>query len=81
MCWVATVTQTGLVIPQIKGQLQATFLCSVVTQSHRAAKSRLKCVALSTAEAEYVVLSGATQECLWLRQLEAELGCLLRVQL
>ena len=33
-----------------------------------------KCVALSTAEAEYIALSGATQECIWLRQLEAELG-------
>ena len=39
-----------------------------------------KCVALSTAEAEYVTLSGAAQECLWLRQLEVELGCPLRVQ-
>ena len=36
-----------------------------------------KCVALSTAEAEYVALSGAAQECLWLRQLE---DVLLRVQ-
>ena len=35
-----------------------------------------KCLALSTAEAEYVALSGAAQECLWLRQLEVELGCL-----
>ena len=34
-----------------------------------------KCVALSTAEAEYVALSGAAQECLWLRQLEKELEC------
>ena len=34
-----------------------------------------KCVALSTAEAEYIALSGAAQECLRLRQLEAELGC------
>ena len=33
-----------------------------------------KCVALSTAEAEYVALSSAVQECIWLRQLEAELG-------
>ena len=33
---------------------------------------RQKC---STAEAEYVALSGAAQECLWLRQLEVELGC------
>ena len=33
-----------------------------------------KCVALSTVEAEYVALSGATQEFLWLRQLEVELG-------
>ena len=34
-----------------------------------------KCIALSTAEAEYIALSGAAQECLWLRQLEIELGC------
>ena len=33
-----------------------------------------KCVALSTAQAEYVALSGAAQEWLWLRQLEVELG-------
>ena len=33
-----------------------------------------KCVALSTAEAEYVALSAAVQECMWLRQLEAELS-------
>ena len=33
-----------------------------------------KCVVLSTARAEYVALSGAAQECLWLRQLEVELG-------
>ena len=33
-----------------------------------------KCVALSTAEAKYVALSSAVQECIWLRQLEAELG-------
>ena len=32
-----------------------------------------KCVALSTAEAEYVALAGAAQECIWLRQLIAEL--------
>ena len=33
------------------------------------------CVALSTAEAEYVALSGAVKEFLWLRQLKKELGC------
>ena len=33
-----------------------------------------KCVALSTAEAEYVALSSIVQECIWLRQLKAELG-------
>jgi len=38
-------------------------------------KKNQKCVALSSTEAEYVVLSGAAQECLWLRQLEKELGC------
>ena len=31
------------------------------------------CVALSTAEAEYMALSSAAQEALWLRQLTAEL--------
>ena len=55
---------------QIENQPQVTFLCSVVDQSHGAAK-----IALSTAEAEYAALSGAAQECLWLRQLEVELGC------
>ena len=37
-------------------------------------QQKTKCVALSTAEAEYVALFGAAQECLWLRQLEAELA-------
>ena len=32
-------------------------------------------VALSTAEAEYVALSHATQEAVWLRQLTSDLGC------
>ena len=32
-----------------------------------------KCVAFSTAEAKYVALSAAVQECIWLRQLKAEL--------
>ena len=31
-------------------------------------------VALSTAETEYVALSSATQECVWIRQLTSELG-------
>ena len=33
-----------------------------------------KCVALSTAEAEYIALSSAVQEIIWLRQLISELG-------
>ena len=65
-----TVIQTGLVILQTESQPQVTFLCSVMVQSHGEAKSR----ALSTAEAEYIALSGAAQEFLWLRQLEVELG-------
>jgi len=32
------------------------------------------CVALSTAEAEYVALASAAQEAVWLRQLMSELG-------
>ena len=31
-------------------------------------------MALSTAEAEYVALSSATQECVWMRRLNSELG-------
>ena len=33
------------------------------------------CVALSTAEAEYMALASAAQEALWLRQLTSDLGC------
>ena len=33
-----------------------------------------RCVALSTSEAEYIALSGAAQECIWLRQLLSDLG-------
>ena len=36
-------------------------------------KSQKRCVALSTAEAEYVAMSTATQEAIWLRQLIAEI--------
>jgi len=32
------------------------------------------CVALSTAEAEYIALSATAQECIWLRQLLSDLG-------
>ena len=37
-------------------------------------KSKQKCVALSTAEAEYIAMSTATQEAIWLRQLIAEIS-------
>ena len=33
-----------------------------------------KCIALTTAEAEYVALCAAVQECMWSRQLEAEIS-------
>ncbi len=36
------------------------------------------CVALSTAEAEYVALSSAAQESVWLNKWSAELGCSLK---
>ncbi len=36
------------------------------------------CVALSTAEAEYVALSSAAQESVWFNKLSAELGCSLK---
>ena len=46
---------------------------NMLSGGSRGAAKKQKCMALSTAEAEYVALSGAAQECLWLRQLE--LGC------
>ena len=39
-------------------------------------QQKVKVLVLFTAEAEYVALSGAAQQCLWLRQLELELGYL-----
>ena len=44
----------------------------MVELSHGAAGSK-KTIALSTAEAEYLALSSASQECMWLRQLQWEL--------
>ena len=44
-----------------------TFQMSGATVSWRSKKQT--CVALSTAEAEYIALSAATQEALWMRQL------------
>ena len=35
--------------------------------------TKQSCVALSTAEAEYVALSGAAQEAIWLKQLNQDL--------
>ena len=68
-----TVIQTGLVILQTESQPQVTFFMfsdgPILWRS-----KKQKCVALSTVEAEYVALSGAAQEFLWLRQLEVELG-------
>ena len=37
--------------------------------------SKQSCVALSTAEAEYVALAGAAQEAIWLRQLLNDVHC------
>ena len=56
-----------------ESQLQSTFLCSAVELFLGAAKSK-KCIALSTAQTKDVALSGAAQERIWLKQLEAELG-------
>ena len=49
-----------------------TFQMSGATVSWRSKKQT--CVALSTAEAEYIALSAATQEALWMRQLLTNLS-------
>ena len=56
MYWI--VMHTGLVALQTESQPQVTFLCSVVDQPNGAAKKQT-CMTFSTAEAEYVALSGA----------------------
>lgn len=48
------------------------FSMSGATISWRSKKQ--SCVALSTAEAEYIALAGAAQETLWLQQLLADMG-------
>ena len=47
------------------------LLCGGAT-SWKSQKQR--CVALSTAEAEYIAMSAATQEAIWLKQLIAEIS-------
>ena len=37
-------------------------------------EKKQNCIALSTAEAEYIALSSAGQEPVWLRKLAAEIG-------
>ena len=37
--------------------------------------NKQSCVALSTAEAEYIALAGAAQEAIWLRQLLNDVHC------
>ena len=56
----------------IENLLPVTCSCKVKEFFLGAAKKQ-KTVALSTAEAEYLALSAACQECLWLRQLSTEL--------
>ena len=65
--------QIGQETSQIENPLQGTFSCYVSGGAISWSSKKQKCVALSTAEAEYVALSSAVQECIWLRQLEVEL--------
>ena len=60
---------TGQEIPGIENPHPVT--CSALL-SWRSKKQST--VALSTAEAEYVALSSAAQECVWMRRLNSDLG-------
>ena len=55
-----------------EGQCQATSPRSLGLQS--AGGARNSCLALSTAEAEYMALASAAQEAIWIQQLLGELN-------
>ena len=60
---------TGLETKITENKSLVTFFYLV----HGGKSQKQRCVALSTAEAEYVAMYSATQEAMWLRQLIAEI--------
>ena len=71
--FVAIQMQIGLVILVLEGQLQVTSFNWQDVQSHGKAKGKLA-IALSSTEAEYMAMSSAAQEAVWLRRLLLNLG-------
>ena len=72
MCWLPDSDWAG----DVKDRKSTSGYCFSVNGgliSWRSSKQ--SCVALSTAEAEYVALAGATQEAIWLRQLLNDVHC------
>ena len=70
----ATQMPIGVVILMTTDQHQIMFSNSEELQSVGKSKKQ-SLVALSTAEAEYIALSSATQEASWMRQLLINLNC------
>ena len=68
------VMQSGLGTCQIGSKLLDTSLWSVEGLHVTSNSRKHKCIALSTAKAEYAALFTVAQECMGLRQLEAELS-------
>ena len=64
-----TVTPTGLLYKKSTSSYIFMLSGGPILWSSK----KQKCMALSTAEVEYIALSGAAQECPWLRQLEVNL--------
>jgi hypothetical protein len=60
-----------LLIP-FKGGFKLVFIIKVNSSTDPLSNAHI-CVALSTAEAEYVALASAAQEVIWMRQLKTDL--------
>ena len=67
----ATLMQTGQGTQETESPPRGTCSYKLVALCWKSSKQ--KCVALSTAEAEYVALSAAVQEAIWLQQLTSDL--------
>ncbi len=76
--WMAQISMvilmpTGPEILTIESQRQSTYFCYVHGGAISWKSQKQRCVALSTAESEYVAMAIGAQEFVWLRQLIIEL--------
>ena len=63
-----SLTLTGMVIASLP-----LGMCSKLVEQIGGTAIKLACVALSTAEAEYIALASTAQESVWLQQLLADI--------